>query len=545
MRRATLLFGALMLLLVATEDALGQQPRTGSIVDHTLVPHGRVRLQVGAVFSRWDTRFGTAADGSTVLQKLGEDLTDPTSLSLYPGMPTLQNTVRDVTGLSAYEPILGSTDGRITQDITTVEFGAAVGVFDWLTVEAMLPWVQTRTVVDEFFVPDTLTGNLGLNPTITNAGAADAFLSSTGTADALAAQYANSVCAGGPSAACSDAQALAGRATAFASSMQTLYGATPYFPLVGSESANALDQEAQRLSADLAAAGLPGLAPLALGTEVLSPEGFPLLPSVVGSGIEAAALQTRRHLPGTGDLELGARFRVLDNLTPPWSTDRTFPADRAAMRADAPWLGYRLTASFLTRLPTGQNEDPDVLLDVGRSDAQMDFEGGATAELRFGRFFGLTAGGRYGVQGSTTLVKRVAPRDLVMPPLHTRAEVTFDPGFYLILGAAPIVHITDGLSLHGEYRFYHKGRDRFELVIPDPALDPVVLEVGSGMKQHQAGAGIRYDSVAPWRQGADGFPLELHLRLLHTFEGSGGYTPQATRVEAGLRIFRRVWGPDR
>ena len=33
--------------------------------------------------------------------------------------------------------------------------------------------------------------------------------------------------------------------------------------------------------------------------------------------------------------------------------------------------------------------------------------------------------------------------------------------------------------------------------------------------------------------------------LLHTFDGSGGHTPQSTRVEAGLRIFKRIWGPDR
>ena len=132
-----------------------------------------------------------------------------------------------------------------------------------------------------------------------------------------------------------------------------------------------------------------------------------------------------------------------------------------------------------------------------------------------------------------------------MPPVHTRREVTFDPGFYVIFGAAPIFHITDGLTLHGEYRFYHKGRDQFELVSADPSLDPTVLEIESGMKQHQAGAGLRYDSVSPWREGAEGFPLEIHLRLLHTFEGSGGQTPQATRVEAGLRIFKRFWGPDR
>ena len=271
--------------------------------------------------------------------------------------------------------------------------------------------------------------------------------------------------------------------------MQSLYGATPYFPLVGSESATALDQEAQQLSSDLIAAGLSGLAPLALGTDILTPETFHLLPAAPGSGIEAAPLQTGRYLYGAGDLELSARVRLLDNLTPEWSTETTYPADRQAAHARRPWLQYRLTASFLTRLPTGQNEDPDILLDVGRSDAQFDIEGGATLELRFGRKFGVTTGGRYGSQGSTTLTKRVAPPELAMPPVSTRREVTFDPGFYVIFGAAPVFHVTDGLTLHGEYRFFHKGRDQFELVSADPSLDATVLEIESGMKMHQAGGG--------------------------------------------------------
>jgi hypothetical protein len=35
--------------------------------------------------------------------------------------------------------------------------------------------------------------------------------------------------------------------------------------------------------------------------------------------------------------------------------------------------------------------------------------------------------------------------------------------------------------------------------------------------------------------------MELHLRVIHTVAGSGGHTPVSTRVEAGIRLFRRVW----
>jgi hypothetical protein len=530
--------------LLAVEHAFAQQARTGSVVDETLVPNGRVRLGLGTIFSSWDQRFGRFPDGSEGVEALGADLTDPTSLSLYPGMPLLQGAVRDLAGLPDYSPVLGSTDGRVTQQIKTIDFGVHLGVFDWLTVGAVLPWVETRTVIDEYFAPDS-SANLGLSPMMTDAAAVDGFLSSTVVADAGAAQRAATICAAGPSAACSDAQALASRTSTFSSSIQGAYGATPFFPGTGTSSGDALQAEAADLSAALQAAGLGALPTLPLATDLLTPEGFAVLPSVVGSGIEASELQTRKALWGSGDLELSARVRLLDNLAPVWSPQETYLADRQAAQAGGPWLRYRLSASFLVRLPTGMNEDPDVLLDVGRSDAQMDFEGGATAELRFGRLVGLTMGGRYGAQGSTTLVKRVAPLDLAMPPLATRTTVTFDPGFYVVVGAAPTIHITDGLSVHAEYRFFHKGRDQFELVTPDPDLDPTVLEIDSGVKQHQAGAGLRYDTVSPWRGGAEGYPLEIHLRVLHSFDGSGGHAAKATRAEAGLRIFRRLWGPNR
>jgi hypothetical protein len=64
----------------------------------------------------------------------------------------------------------------------------------------------------------------------------------------------------------------------------------------------------------------------------------------------------------------------------------------------------------------------------------------------------------------------------------------------------------------------------------------------SGMKAHTVGAGIRYDTVEPWRRGETAHPMELHLRWLTTIRGSGGQTPKTTRVEAGLRLFRRFWG---
>ena len=507
-------------------------PAGAQLLDATLVPAGRVRLQVHGVFDAWDARFGRAANGTERVESLDDDLTDPTTISLFPGIANLTDIVRDVTGLTDYEPVLGSTTGRVTQDVTRIDFGAHLGVFEWLTLGVVVPWMRTRTALDVYFEPDTLGANLGLNPSITHGSAVDVFLGSTASARTAAEGNASAMCTGGASAECSAAQALAARAGSFDASLQAAYAVSPFFPLAGSTVGDALMQTATALSADLMAAGLGSLAPIALASDQMAAEGFALLPSLFGADIDAAPLETRQSLWGTGDTEVSARLRLLGNQA-------TAPDDAL------PGFGYQVTASFLARLPTGRPEDPNVPLDVGLDDAQTDYEGGLHAMLRFGRRLGLTAGGYYGVQGSTTLTRRVVPPEQVIAPVATRRELVWQPGSYVGGGVASSFHLSSALTLAGEYRFFLKRRDAFELVSPDPAIDPTVLALESGVKAHMIGGGLRYDTVLPWMRGEAPRALEVHVRLLSTIAGSGGQVPKTTRVETGIRLFRRVWGEPR
>lgn len=67
----------------------------------------------------------------------------------------------------------------------------------------------------------------------------------------------------------------------------------------------------------------------------------------------------------------------------------------------------------------------------------------------------------------------------------------------------------------------------------------------SGVKVHQIGGGLRYDTVSPWLLGETRYPMEVHVRMLQSIAGGGGQTPKSLKVEAGLRLFRRFWGPTR
>lgn len=501
------------------------------VLDHTMVPKGRIRLQASPVFESWDTRFGRGPARASE-EELGQDLTDPTTLSLFPGIASLATAIQEVTA-APFDPVLGATAGLIRQDITRIEFGGHIGVTDWLTVGAVVPWTRTRSVVDVAFTPDSLNANLGLNPSITAPSSVDLFLSSASSAQASAAGYASTECASGPGPSCTAAQDLAARAAAFDAAMGAAYASSPFFPLSGTTIGDALIQSAAQLDADLTAAGLGGLASLVLSTDALLEEGdLAALATQPGVGFGySLPLSTRPSFWSIGDVEASARIRALDNLTP------TGP------EWTPPGLGYRVTGHVLVRLPTGTQSDPDVPLDLGTGEGQTDLEGGVTATARFGRRLGVTAGAFYGVQGSTTLTARIAPPEQVLVPSSRRTQVTWRPGAYLGGSIAPSLRLAPSITLSGEYRFFHKRRDEFELVDTALPADPTVLALESGVKAHVVGGGLRYDTVDSWRRGDASLPIEIHLRLLTTVAGSGGQVPKTTRVEAGLRLFRRLWGP--
>lgn len=502
-------------------------------MDQTMVPRGQLRFQAHPVFTSWDRRFGTAPDGIDRIEELGDDLTAGNGLTLFPSHPDLVTAVRDLGGLPGYAPVLGPTAGRVQQELTSVRLGGEIGVFNWLTVGVIVPWNQTRTVIDFLHSPDSINGDLGINPTISDAAGVQTFLTSATAAQSASQAGADAICASGASVACTNALDLAARTASFASGISAAYEATPFFPLLGTTAGDGLSQTLTGLNAELQAANLGTFLPLVLSSQTLTAEGFPLIPVVPQAGIGAASsLSTRQGLWSVGDIEVSAQVRLLDNLPSP---------------GDAPGsdIGYRVTSRFAVRLPTGTPEDPNVLLDIGTGDAQLDLEGGLTADLRLTGWLGIAASGFYAQQGATTLTRRVASPEVIMSAASTRREVRWTPGVLVGIDVAPHIRLGSSVSLHGEYRFLHKFRDEVELIVSDPTVNPVVLELESGMKLHQIGGGLRYDTVEPWLQGDASRPMEVHLRFLHAIKGSGGHAPKWTRVEAGVRLFRRFWGPNR
>jgi hypothetical protein len=505
----------------------------GQALADPLVPAGRLRLDFAPSFSTWDARFGLRDDGSSVVEALGADLTDPLGVSLFPGVQTLRESLASVTGLDGYQPRLGSTHGRITQDLTRIDAGFRLGVFDWLTVGATAPIVKGRTAIDFAFRPDTLSPDLGLSPAISGAGTVSAFLSGLETASLAADAHATSVCGGG-GGDCDAAQALAARATDFWGRMASAYFASPFFPMATSPVAGALQTALDLLNSDLLAAGLsPVGVPLVYSTEGLAPEDLATLSADPAAGIHGSTLQTLEGLWTLGDVELTADVRLVHG-------------EIRDPEADTPKLSYSVVGGALVRLGTGTVDDPDVFFDVGSGDGQTDVEGHVLGALQVGRRLGLRAGLRYGVQNARTLVRRVARHEMALPPASATRWVEWTPGAYSLIDLSPRVHVTDEVSFAVDYLRWHKGEDTYEMVSVEgegvTPLDAAVLGIESEMTLQQLGFGLRYSTLGSWRAGEASHPVEAGVRVLHSIAGSGGRTPRVTRVEFSVSLFRRLWG---
>ena len=526
----TLVCGAVLVLVGAVPAAL-----EGQALADPLVPKGRVRLDFTPSVSSWDSRYGLRfEDGKRVEEEesLASDVTDPRGVSLFPGVATLQDAIRNLSGDPSFQASLGSTSGRISKEVTRLDMGLRLGLFDWLTVGANVPYVKGRTTLDLAFRP-TESANLGLNPAFTGSEGFSDLLTGLGNAAVAAGERAQSVCAGGAGGACSSAQALSQQANDFWQGLLGAYFASPFFPLASSDVAGRLQGALASLDAALTSAGLaPVGAGVAFASEPLDGETFASLPSAASLGIAGAPLQGEDGLWQMGDVEVNATLRLLQG-------------EVRDSGATSPRLAYGLYGGFLVRLGTGKLDSPDVFLDLPSGDGQMDLEGRVDAMVRWGAHLGARGSFRYGTQGAVDIVRRVAPHEALLPQQSSTRALTWTPGSYTLLELSPRFFLGEALALSADYRRFHKAADGFTILGDEAAaqgVDVSVLVDESEVTLQELAVGLRYSSLALWRQGRVGTPVELGLRVIRPLSGAGGQTPKADRVEFSISLFRRIWG---
>lgn len=509
-----------------------------------LVPGGRMRIDVGAEFVSWDTRFGLRTESGGVIEEeepLGFDLTsDRVGTDLFPQLSGLEDLLVDALGDPSFQLRMGLSRAFIAKDQIRIPLRADVGVTDWLTVGAMVPFVKTRVDALFDFGADPASANLGASPGLDDPGIVSTFLGDLQAAIVDFAQRTQEICAasGEGSTECRDARNLLEEGREFQSGVAWSYG-LGVIPLGGSAAGEALTARLQQIGAGFAARGAsspPSSLPLA--STVLDGETFARLVQDPGLGIAGDPLDEFTGLWEVGDVEVSAAVRLLSGVVPG--------------EADGPArLRYQLAAGGLVRLPTGRADSAANFLDVGSGDGQTDVELRLFGQMTFRDRFGLTADARWGIQREGTVTRRASGPAHVLVPSAWQSEVAWDPGDYVRLELTPRFHLTREFSVGARYAYWSKGADAYELRL-SPEADPApgtaervaLLELETEETLQEVGIGMVFSTRDAWREGTAPLPFEVQGVYRTAISGTGGLTPATSHMQISLRLFWRLWGSD-
>lgn len=520
---------ALVSLVLSPTFAAGQE------VDARIPAHGELWLEITPTLETWSEQFAedspdmTLADGER--EPLHADFDGPILDRVFPDpVPELLEGLNADASPLGFQPVdpagftVGGLDfGTINVQERRVRLALRFGLLDRLSLEAAAP--LSFTEVETSFAFDTAAATVA--PAVAALPGAEGFLTElTGSRTELE----NLLSGGGLSPEeAALAQDLLETSGTFVDALGRRVMENAFLPLAGSAAGG-------QMSAHYAA--------LAEGFDQLGISVPPLSLQETGSSAALAALFTDAPLsatvPGTterswnvGEVEAGLRLGILD----------TFDDTAATVR-------LRTSVGGLVRLPLRQAgvppfQDPDDFLDRPIGDGQRDLELALYQDLRLGRVLDVNASARFGIQMEDELVLRVHPPDRPFPVAETRTLVRRDLGDYVAIRAAPRLRVNEILSVGGEYGFWRKGSDTYELLAGAeavPSAEPLAVE--SRERRHRLGVGVFYHPGA----GGDGAGSAWQMGFVFqtALSGSGGQTPASQFVLATFRAPMRLFGgrPD-
>jgi len=517
-RSGTLAFAAVLLAGVAGW--------TGSVGAQELpwLRKGRARLDFAPTFWTWDSRYGLTSDGTAQDESLGSDLTAlPLGSDVLPDLRDLETVLGGVLEDPSYLAHLGDSQALVDQAVLAFPFRLEVGVTDRLTVGAMVPVVRQRQEIVFLLDADASNANVGLSPMVSSTASVSGFLNGFGNALNLAGETH----AGDPAVV--DAQA-------YLDALSDAYFQRTVFPITGSPAALQLQEQLDGHRSALGALGVTGVPEsVVLADNYFDETSFQSF--LGGSVMSATPLESHTTLWRPGDVEVTAAFRLLSTGFQPDSTE------------DLPPLRYQLGAGALVRLGTGSNEDPNRFLDLDVGDGQLDLEGSILGRLEYGSRLKAWGRVRYGIQMEGEVLRRIAAPPEALPKWARLAPLKWTPGNYLELDLNPSFALASDLNLGVRYHLWSKGADSYQLqpfteeeleVLDYPPANLLDLETEQTLQE--VGFSASYSTVSAHREGESSIPYRVRATFLFPVGGSGGQTPKGARFQAGLTIYKRIWG---
>jgi hypothetical protein len=466
------------------------------------------------------TRLGAALTGDSV--RGGPAL---------PDLARLETHIRTAGAAPGFVANLGAARLSALAQRRVTPITLEVGLVDRIAVGVTVPLV--RTFVRASFALDTTGGNLGLNPLLTDGGAAGAYAAFF---DGFAAAITNleTAITGGAygcpgSAQCAAAQAFLAEARGVRDALAgAVYGTgtgggAPFLPLAGTTGAAAVDANVARIQdefratyADSAFAGA-FLFPAADAPLDAARFDQALADPSLGFGMRPFGDTPRRERFWLGDVEL---------------------AGRVALVRGAP---YAATVGLVWRLPTGHRASPGDPLALSAGDGQADIEAQLVQELTVGGRLWLNLSLRGGIQQAAARVRRVGPAAAFLLRPQAQATLRWDPGDYVAVDFAPLYRFHPWFAAGATFAYYAKGEDRYAFLAPQDSLDlatrlgtataAALLDQGTAVRLARAGIAVTY--VGP--------VLETGLTAQRTLTGGTGRGPAAWSFRLVLRVRQKLF----
>ena len=510
------------------------------------IPGGWVRLSVGTVWERYDSRFGESATFG-----IGDELsTDSLGPRQLPKLSPIEGGLQTLTQNPAQRLTFGRLEVRSDARVVTTPIALEYGITRRLSFGVVVPIVQTRrsaqVLVNRRAIGDTTkTSNVGMwSESVRATRAADnkrVVDSLTKAATSLTGLLTR--CTQNPLATeCNtirgkevDAAAAARRATEFAGAVAVAYGITAQTavvaPLTNSTLAKSVESQLAALQAQLASY-IPGTLLGTLPTvttefsyiDLQGRAGAPgLLQSELGGGLDSIATTERI---GVGDVELRARVLLLERVQRDSLPPRAFQ--------------YRLGLGGIFRFATSRPDSATDLIDIGTGEG-AGIEVRSALDLSKGRV-GATIAARYATYFERTVNVPLVGYPIAGFPYPEFGEVSRKAGNVLGLDVTPRVFVGDWLAFEGLYGYEHTDSATFSGATPSPCSACTVLPnsiLPTPWTVQRIGVGVRYSTVDSFLRGRARYPLEVSYRHLETITGDVG-APKQFRDQIQLRIYYRI-----
>lgn len=239
------------------------------------------------------------------------------------------------------------------------------------------------------------------------------------------------------------------------------------------------------------------------------------LPDADGQLLQTVLVRNYNYEPigswnaqGLGDIELTGLYRLTD------------------------WQYSGLATSFGVTLPTGREDDPDILQDIAFGDGQTDlfveFGGGVTL---LDTKLDLDASLRYTHQFSSTKTLRI-PENSDMQFSSKKGEFKEKLGSMLSSNLVASYKTKPWLELQAGHEFLFEGAPEYNSPYQEANK---ILALNGGENYHIIKTGAKLTTIDLYQKGEFAVPMSVQLMARRTVAGQN--TPEVTRLDLEFRLF--------